>query len=387
MSKETIEWLNTNTMLGFTANREKYAGQGWVMFNETTGQNEAWWHRDDFQNGYEGAIPADEIVKVLFNWEPIETEIMHKRRDGVDVSNADAQDGNGYFMWVPSEKYKGIMHPTTEHEFGVFGIESYRLHSYKTWMLDNVAKIVDHSEVGFASAGLLRNGGVAYVQAELPEGVEVAGMEIRPSLLCATSVDGTKSTQYKITTGISICDNSLELNLAGDQGKGVKIKHSSRSMNRVGNVRDALEILFRNTEQITQFLDSLSDVEVSDAQFQVMVDAIKPMPEPVVGVNKKGEQDVTNKRAITIAENVHQEMHELWTTDYRAAPWRGTMLGALQAVNTWHNHYRGANENGVERVMTSTLAGDVAKFDTEFFDIVKGMADQDQIKIPAGLFG
>jgi len=187
MSKETTEWLNANTMLGFTTHREKYAHLGWgTNFNEKTGQNEAWWHTDDFKNGYPDAIPASEVERVLFNWVPIETEIMYKRRDGITADNMDAADSNGPFVWVPSTKYKGIMHPDTEYEFGVFGIDTYTVHEYRAWLLENVERIVD-GEVGIASAGLLREGGVAYVSFELPESVEVAGMDIRPLLLAATS--------------------------------------------------------------------------------------------------------------------------------------------------------------------------------------------------------
>jgi len=101
MSKETTEWLNANTMLGFTTHREKYAHLGWgTNFNEKTGQNEAWWHTDDFKNGYPDAIPASEVERVLFNWVPIETEIMYKRRDGITADNMDAADSNGPFVWL-----------------------------------------------------------------------------------------------------------------------------------------------------------------------------------------------------------------------------------------------------------------------------------------------
>ena len=140
MSQETIQWLNENTMIGFTKSREQYSHMGWGLgWDEQRQENRAWWATDGFNNGYEGAIPVEEVEHVLFNWEPIETEIMHKRRDGVDESNCDAIDGNGPFIWVPSDRFKGIMHPDTEHEFGIFGIESYKIHSYKTWLVDNLS--------------------------------------------------------------------------------------------------------------------------------------------------------------------------------------------------------------------------------------------------------
>lgn len=371
MSKETLEWLNANTMLGFTTHREKYANLGWGMnFNETTGKNEAWWHSDDFKNGYPDAIPASEVERVLFNWEPVETEIMHKRRDGITEDNMDAADGQGPFVWVPSSKFKGIMHPDTEYEFGIFGIDTYTIHGYREWLINNVSKMLD-DEAGIATAGLLRGGGVAYVGIELPECIEVAGMDIRPLLLACTSVDGTKATTYKMVTQVPVCDNTLDVGLAGT-GNQFKIKHSARSLGRLQTARDALGILYKHADEMTAFLDTLSNVDVTDAQFKQIVSAIKPIPDPETKIDK-GTTIVTNQRAITIAENLHHDLTKMWNTDPRCKQWNGTLLGAFQTVNTWHNHERPNSDNGVERVMSATISGQVGKFDHEFFQIVAGL--------------
>lgn len=379
MSKETIQWLNENTMLGFTKHREKYAHMGWgVHFNEATGQNEAWWHTDDFQNGYSDGIPVEEVERVLFNWEPVETAIMHKRRDGVDASNADGADGIGHYLWVPSERYKGIIHPRTEYEFGVFGVDSYKVHSYRQWLLENVGNVLD-AELGIASAGLLAGGGVAYVSVELPEGIEAAGMDIRPQLLAGTSCNGTMSSRYKLVSQISVCDNTLDVALAGE-GAEVRIKHSARSLQRIGTIRDTLGLLYQHTEQLVAFIESLSNVDVTDAQFKQIVSAIKPIP-TVETALRNGKKVVTNQRAITIAENLHWDLQSMWKSDPRCQQWNGTLLGAFQTVNTWHNHVRPQNDNGVDRVMTATLNGQVGKFDAEFFSIVGGL----DINVPESL--
>jgi phage/plasmid-like protein (TIGR03299 family) len=380
MSAETIEWLNTNTMIGFTANREAYKHMGWgIGYDETAGENRAWWYTDGFNNGYAGAIPVEEVERVLFNWEPIETEIMYKRRD-VAEADADAIDGNGPFLWVPSEKFKGIMHPETEVEFGVFGKDTYKIHGYREWLIDNLSKLVD-GEVGIATAGMLRQGGVAYVTVEMPENVTVAGMDVRPQLLAATSIDGSKATTYKGITQVCCCDNTLDLALSKSDTGTFKVRHSSKSLGRLGDARDALGIIYQQAEDMTEFLESLSDVDVTDAQFNAIVKTIKPVPDAETGI-KGGKSVITNQRAITIAENTQDDLRQLWHRDPRVTPWTGTLLGAFQATNTWHNHMRSTSDNGVERVMTSTLANNVAKFDKEFFQIVGGMED---IKVPASL--
>lgn len=391
MSRETIEWLNENTMVGFTADREHYRDKGWVVFDDRIGENRAWWALDGYEHGYPGAIPPEEVVKVLFNWTPVESEIMHKVRVNsqgetltLEMDEHDAMDADGPFIWVPDQRFKGILHPRTNYVFGTFGIESYKVHNYEQWLLKNVANILD-AELGIESAGLLRNGGVAYVNVTLPEEVVTdAGMGIRSRLLAVTSVDGTKATQYRMTDHVAICDNSLDMALAMG-AEGFKVKHTSRSLTRLQDAKEALGIIYEHSEVMVKFLDSLADVDVTDAQFKQIVDQIKPIPAPERGI-KKGKNVITNQRAITIAENTQEDLTRMWKSDPRAKQWHGTLLGAFQATNTWHNHERTSNDNGVEKVMTSTINGDVAKFDAAFFDIVAGL-DIDMPQVLATAIG
>ena len=55
MSRETAQWLNTYTLVGFTDQR-----------------GHAWHYRMDLQgvetNHYSAAIPVDDVLRRLFNW-------------------------------------------------------------------------------------------------------------------------------------------------------------------------------------------------------------------------------------------------------------------------------------------------------------------------------
>ena len=63
MSKETMEWLNSNILVGFTAER-----------------GNAWHYRADLQgsepNHYEGAIPTDDILRRLFAWSAVSAPVF-----------------------------------------------------------------------------------------------------------------------------------------------------------------------------------------------------------------------------------------------------------------------------------------------------------------------
>ena len=56
MSNESMSWLNTNTLIGFTDER----GNAWHWRAEEQG---------DLSNHYPGAIPLDDVENRLFHWE------------------------------------------------------------------------------------------------------------------------------------------------------------------------------------------------------------------------------------------------------------------------------------------------------------------------------
>src|SRR5688500_515581 len=77
MSKETIEWLNENTMIGFTKSLEMYKNNQW-MHEGSDGVLRVWWEQPDFQHKYDGAIPVEAVRDHLFNWTPVESVIQNR---------------------------------------------------------------------------------------------------------------------------------------------------------------------------------------------------------------------------------------------------------------------------------------------------------------------
>jgi hypothetical protein len=81
MSAETEEWLNQNILIGFTAKR----GNAWHYRASAQGAE---------SNHYEGAIPTEDVVRRLFDWDfligDISSTVVHA--DGVTVvSSTDRQ--------------------------------------------------------------------------------------------------------------------------------------------------------------------------------------------------------------------------------------------------------------------------------------------------------
>jgi len=381
MSKETIADLNMYTMLGNVNDKAKWVNNNWMIL-QADGSYRAWWQSEGFQNAYDGFIPVDEVDRVLFNWEPIEAPVMLKVPCSAD--EADGTDGYGNpFRWVGDTKRKAIMNPTNDTVFSYVGVDSYQIHGYHKWLIDGPATIAD-GELGIDSAGLLRRGGVAYVCMTLPNGVTTARakLDFKPTLLARTSLDTTASSAYFMTNMIGVCDNSVAAAIHNATDR-VKIKHSSRSLTKIGLLRDALGLVYEDAEEFSTWVDGLVDVEVTDRQFKAIVDGLIPIPVPEVEAGPNGQR-VKNQRGITIAANKQEALMNMWHIDPRAATWHGTMLGAFQAVNTWTEHMKPQNDNAVDRIMTGTLNGSFAKEADDFWTIVNGI---EGIKMPVATHG
>jgi hypothetical protein len=222
---------------------------------------------------------------------------------------------------------------------------------------------------------LLRRGGVACVTMTLPESVEVAGLEFKPTLMAMTSHDTTKKTGYYMTNIIGVCDNSMNAAQRQSEGTGkfMTVKHTSQSLTRLNDIRAALGIVYRDAEEFQQWVEALTQVDITDRQFKAIISGIVPIPEPEMGVGKSGDQVVKNQRSITIAANKNDRMFGMWKADPRCAQWHGTLFGAYQTFNTWAEHEKPRNDNAMDRLFQGTLGGQFQKDSDMFWNVVKGL--------------
>jgi phage/plasmid-like protein (TIGR03299 family) len=333
MSRETISWLNLNTLVGQTAKR----GNAWHYKAEEQGEQ---------SNHYVGAIPVEDVERRLFHWEaqsaPVEATLL--TADGVQ-------------RIVDTER-QAIIRPDLGTILGVFK-SGYQIHSYKTWLLDNVATILD-DDLQISSAGLLKGGAVAWVEVSVPDSIETPeGVTFRPNLLNTTSLDGSLATTHKRTVTATVCDNTLALALS-EKGQQVKIKHSSKSLTRVGEVREALQIVHTIADEFAAQVAKLCAATVTDKQWRSFLEAHVPIEAGVEG------------RGTTLAQNKRDALTGLWKNDNRVSPWKNTAFGVLQADNTYRHHVqtvRGGER--VERNNLNALTGQVDKDDRQVLDTLR----------------
>jgi phage/plasmid-like protein (TIGR03299 family) len=326
MSRETMTWLNTNTLIGFTEKR----GNAWHYRADSQG---------DEPNHYTGAIPADDVIRRLFAWNAISVPIY------VNVPD---------FGMMPVDGRQAIARDDSYAVMGMFK-EGYTMHQYRETLIDNMANIIDTSsgDLGIGSAGLLRNGAQAWVSIEVPDNIVTPeGVEFRPHLLACTSHDGSLATTYKRVVTNVVCDNTMAAGLA-EQGQAYRIKHSKYSKLKLNDARDALAIVHTIGDDFAAEVAELCAIDVSNKAWSEFLNAHSPVPE-------------TAGRSLTMALNTRESLTQLWNSDIRVSPWRNTAWGVVQAVNTYEHHtktVRGATRP--ERNMTRALTGGVDTLDTD----------------------
>lgn len=337
MSQETAQWLNTQTLIGYTDKR-----------------GNAWHYRESAQgaepNHYADAIPVADVHRRLFHWAHAEGSVSTEYLGG---------DG---FATITDTTRKAIIRPAgtfgPDDQGEILGLfkSGYQVHPFGEWLVENVATILD-ADLHIGSAGLLKGGAVAWVQVELSDTISTPeGVDFRPFLTAATSVDGSLSSTYQTGAQVVVCDNTLAAAL-GERSDRVKIRHSRNSLGRIGEVREALGIVHDAADTFTQAVADLCATEVTERQWRAFVDAHAPLPEA-------GKAKTT--RALTLAENKRDALNTLWRSDLRVSPWAGTAFGVVQAVNTYTHHVqtvKGASR--AERNALNTVQGKWAALDTD----------------------
>ncbi|WP_430868316.1 DUF932 domain-containing protein [Demequina aurantiaca] len=337
MSKETLQHLNNQTLIGHTDAR-----------------GNAWHYRADLQgdepNHYPGAIPVADVSRRLFDWHALSLPLAVELPAG--LSTMTHLNANGEpVCWQQVEGKQAIVRSdrTDGHVMGIFG-EGYAPHPYRTWLLDTVANLLD-DELSISSAGLLRDGAVAWVEVSVPESIVTEeGVVFRPNLLATTAFDGSLATTYKRTVTDVVCDNTRAAALK-EASPTVKVRHSRYSIMKLADARSALSVVYDTADAFSAQVHELCATTVSAKVFAAFLDEWVPTK------NDRGEP-ITGK-SLTLADRKRSELERMWHHDPMVAPWTGTAHGVLQAVNTYEHHsrpVRGASRP--ERNMLRSVKGD-----------------------------
>jgi len=336
MSDETLAHLNTNTLIGFTEKR----GRAWHYRKAEQGTE---------SNHYPGAIPVADVHRRLFDftvdpWDVAVSPRLPKNADAVTRLMR---------SWTPDDERVAWVRSDTGKPLGYFS-PGYTGHAYGEWLLNTM----DRLNLPVGSAGLLRAGAVAWVQAELPENVQAGGTGVafRPHLLNTTSFDGSVKTTFKKAFTVVVCDNTHRIAI-GENGDEYAVGHSRYSLGRLANAGQALGLLDKAATAFTAHIENLTQQAVSDRQWARFLDRWVPTTD-ARGKTLEG-------RGATNANRKRDTLQKLWMDDPRVSPWTRTAWGVAQAVNTFTHHETGVRGDRGERNTMSTILGDMARVDVD----------------------
>ena len=348
MSTETLEWLNTNTLIGCADQR-----------------GEAWHTRKGHDNHYPAGIPVEDVRRRLFNFTVESYPVCFMAPCALDhpeLAGINA-DGNPFRLIVSQQGRQGQVRSDNGFDLGVFS-DGYQGHDYSEWLIENVEAMLGQGLV-IGSAGLLKAGAVAWVQVEMPDTVHTpSGEELRPFLLAVTSFDGSVATRYKRGVTRVVCDNTLSLGLSED-GFAWSARHTRNSMFRIDAARVALDVLATHTiEQATNDYvteaERLINTAVSDTEWSKLVYEIT-VPRDAKG--KPITDDVSSSTATRMA-NKQAALNRMWETNPMVSMWKGTAWGALQAVSTFDLHESSVRGKArAERNMLAAVTGSLVDAD------------------------
>lgn len=360
MSRESIEWLNTKTLIGFTDNR-----------------GSAWHYRADVQgaepNHYRGAIPSSDVRRRLFDWEGVYRRIAVEV-PATDLSQWTHQDTDGTpLQWVVLEGKMAI--DRSDRETGeVFGVVSsdYKIHQYSEWLIDSVETLL-HGGLQISSAGLLKGGSIAWVEVSVPENMSTAeGVQFRPNLLATTTMDGASATTYKRTVTDVVCDNTRAVALR-EKGEELKIRHSKHSDLQLATARDALRIVENAAEDFSRQVAELCNIKVTATDWNEFLTRFVP-------INPDRDTDYLRQ----LKEHKRESLDFLYRNDPRCSPWQDTAHGVIQAVNTWEHHVRMPPQKALrapgrqrawrtDRNMQRTVDGRFEELDRKTFTLLRSV--------------
>jgi phage/plasmid-like protein (TIGR03299 family) len=336
MSKETLEWLNTQILVDGSLGRPWWENQVMQAEGEST--------------IYDGPVPVADIERRLFNFTLESAPVYIAIPATMDDATGIGPDGSPV-KFVECNDRQGIYRSDNHETLGLFK-SGYVPHQYTSDLMATTRTLTMDNLLTVQSAGLLQGGAQAWIQVAqrarsiiTPEGVE-----FRPYVLGATSANGSLSSFWTEVFGLTVCDNTMTDNRSHGRGE-IRARHTSNSLAKIRDAATAFARLDGMAEEFSALVAEECATVVSPAAWAKVLDALVPVPE------EKG-------KGRTMASTKRDELVSLYTSDPRCAPWSGTAFGVKQTFNTYNQHVgivRGAHR--AERNIANTLTGKIAAED------------------------
>lgn len=295
-----------------------------------------WWNG---QQGTEGVnldrlqTAAEMVVASGLNWNVVKNPVWTEF-EGRNIQSADkvatVRDSDGAWLGTVGPNYQVVQNAEA------FGFA------------DN---LVDDGQAKYETAGSLRGGRLVFLSMELnhldltldgehPDGV------IKTYLLLSNTHDGSRSLEADITKVRVVCQNTLNVAIAGAQRR-FRIRHSGSIDGKLAAAREALGIAFNYDAAFEKAAKALLAKKVTDAQVRKILSTV------VWPLDPEASEGRVESHPSTLAFEDYMKSDNL-------DPIRGTAWGALNAVAEFIDHeqeYRGRKDAAMDVRSNSILWG------------------------------
>ena len=206
-----------------------------------------------------------------------------------------------------------------------------------------------HGGASWETAGSIKNGRVVFGSLVVPREFTLdpsgAADTTRTYLLVNTSHDGSVAVQASITPVRVVCQNTLNMALAGVK-QSFKIRHTSTVGGKVQAARETLALTYSYMDEFEKQAKALFEQEVNDKVFNDIVTTLYPKP----------EKDA--KGSLTKWENKIDLINDIYYTSPTNANVKGTAWGAFNALTERLDYFRNARKGKEENIYAAASGFD-----------------------------
>lgn len=252
---------------------------------------------------------------------------------------------------IPQEDFRAIHRLDTDSTFG-FAKKGYTPVQYR-----DAFSFLDGLE-GFTleSAGTVKGGSRAFIQARLDRDIEIEGDRLASYFTICTSHDGSMGLKFVLGTLRLDCTNQFPI--LGASGTSWSHRHSTNVM---ANAKVAVAHLTQANEAIDTFEEEvrrLMETEITDRKFQAIMARVLPI-----------NDDQTPRQRGNV-EEAREGVRAMYASAQDGGSFAGSGWGVVNAFNSWNQWVKPVKSTSdrAERQVVKTMDG-------TFGDLTRRVAD------------
>lgn len=267
-----------------------------------------------------------------------------------------ARDAAGQFTEI--DTHRAVVRNTDNTTLGVVGARWRPIQNVNAFgFFDSV---IGAGKAVYDTAGSLAGGKRVWILAKLPDPIEIAKQPIEKYLLLVNHHDGEGSLRVMFTPVRVVCQNTLNMALAGRNADGIRIRHTVSAESRLQEAEKAVRCANEYYAAFQEAGNYLVTRPFTDADMKVLVTRLFPDPDDA----ERNAWSVAQKRDAVTALFENGAGHDVIA---------GTAWAAVNAVAEYADHNMRINKPSADKRFASILDGPSASLKRDGFNIVCDM--------------